>query len=245
MFLNEINYFKVRYCQHILNLLQSQLKMGYKTTLDFLRQLKKNNNREWFTKNKPKFVTTREDFEAIVQLLLNGISKFDQRLENTTPKDCIYRIYRDVRFGKDKTPYKTNFGAVMAEGGRKSDKAFYYIQVEPGGNTFVAGGLYMPQGELLKKIRQEIDYNAKAFTKILNKKSFKDNFPEMEGEKLKKAPKGYAPDDPNIELLKHKSFIVVHRFADKEVLADDFNKNCIRLFKEMKPFNDFLNTAIS
>ncbi len=219
--------------------------MAYKKVLDFLRQLKKNNDREWFTEHKSKFVAAKEDFEIMVQELLAGISKFDKKLEGVQPKDCIYRIYRDVRFGKDKTPYKTNFGSVMAEGGRKSGKAFYYMQIEPGGNSFVAGGLYMPPADQLKKIRQEIDYNAEDLLKILKNKSFKTDFPEMEGEKLKKAPKGYAPDDPNIELLKHKSYIVVHRFSDKEVLAEDFNKSCIKLFKKMKPFNDFLNTAIA
>ena len=219
--------------------------MEFKIILDFLKKLKKNNNREWFTENKKKFVEAKDAFEPVVQKLLDGISKFDKNLTEVEPKQCIYRIYRDIRFSKDKTPYKTNFGAVMGEGGRKSTKAFYYIQVEPGDNSFIAGGLYMPDGEKLKKIRQEIDYNGNDFKKILNKKSFREYFPEMEGEKLKKAPKGYAPDDPNIELLKHKSYIVVHRFTDAQLLADDFTKNCVKIFKEMKPFNDFLNVAIS
>lgn len=219
--------------------------MAYKNILDFLRQLKKNNNREWFTENKPKFIVAKDEFETETKTLLDGIAKFDAKLEGVQPKDCIYRIYRDVRFGKDKTPYKTNFGAVMAEGGRKSGKAFYYLQIEPGGNTFVAGGLYMPPADQLKKIRQEIDYNAEDLQKILKQNSFKQQFPTMEGDKLKKAPKGYSPEDPNIELLKHKSYIIVHRFTDKEILDASFNKTCIKLFKLMKPFNDFLNTAIS
>ena len=219
--------------------------MEFKIILDFLKKLKKNNNRDWFADNKKKFVEAKDAFEPAVQKLIDGISKFDKSLAEVEAKQCIYRIYRDIRFSKDKTPYKTNFGAVMGKGGRKSTTAFYYIQVEPGDNSFIAGGLYMPEGEKLKKIRQEIDYNPDDFKKILNKKSFKQYFPEIEGEKLKKAPKGYAPDDPNIELLKHKSYIVVHRFTDAQVLNNDFTKDCIKMFKEMKPFNDFLNMAIS
>ena len=219
--------------------------MEFKIILDFLKKLKKNNNREWFTENKAKFMAAKEAFEPAVQGLIDNISKFDKRLGDVQAKQCIYRIYRDIRFSKDKTPYKTNFGAVMGEGGRKSTKAFYYIQLEPGDNSFIAGGLYMPEADKLKKIRQEIDYNSDDLKKILNKKSFKEYFPQLEGEKLKKAPKGYSPDDPNIELLKYKSYIVVHRFKDAGVVADDFSKICVKIFKEMKPFNDFLNTAIS
>lgn len=219
--------------------------MEFKIILDFLKELKKNNNRDWFSDNKKKFVEAKDAFEPAVQKLIDGIGKFDKDLAEVTAKQCIYRIYRDIRFSKDKTPYKSNFGAVMGEGGRKSNKAFYYIQVEPGDNSFIAGGLYMPDGEKLKKIRQEIDYNGDDLKKVLNKKSFKGYFPEIEGEKLKKAPKGYSPDDPNIELLKHKSYIVVHRFTDAQMLDDNFTKDCVKMFKEMKPFNDFLNTAIS
>ena len=219
--------------------------MEFKIILDFLKKLKKNNNREWFTDNKKKFEVAKDAFEPAVEILLNGISKFDKRIAEVTPKECIYRIYRDVRFSKDKTPYKTNFGAVMGAGGRKTTSAFYYIQVEPGDNSFIAGGLYMPEGEKLKKIRQEIDYNANDFKKILNKKSFKQYFPQIEGEKLKKAPKGYAPDDPNIELLKHKSYVVMHQFTDAQIMDDAFTKECIKMYKEMKPFNDFLHVAIS
>lgn len=219
--------------------------MEFKIILDFLKKLKKNNNREWFTDNKKKFEAAKDAFEPAVERLLDGIGKFDKRIAEVTPKECIYRIYRDVRFSKDKTPYKTNFGAVMGEGGRKTTSAFYYIQIEPGDNSFIAGGLYMPEGEKLKKIRQEIDYNANDFKKILNKKSFKQYFPQIEGEKLKKAPKGYAPDDPNIELLKHKSYVVMHQFTDAQIMDDAFTKECIKMYKEMKPFNDFLHVAIS
>ena len=219
--------------------------MEFKIILDFLKKLKKNNNRDWFTENKNKFVEAKEAFEPIVQGLIDNIAKFDKRFAEVEAKQCIYRIYRDIRFSKNKTPYKTNFGAVIGDNGRKSTNAFYYIQLEPDDNSFIAGGMYMPEAEKLKKIRQEIDYNADDLRKILNKKSFKQYFPEMEGEKLKKAPKGYAPDDPNIELLKHKSYIVVNRFTDADVLADDFATKCIKIFKEVKPFNDFLNVAIS
>ena len=219
--------------------------MNTKLILQFLKTLQKNNNREWFHANKGKFEVAKTEFEIITATLIQGISKFDKVLTGVEPKQCIYRIYRDVRFGKDKTPYKTHVGALLADEGRKTSKAFYYIHLEPGGKTIVGGGLYMPQGEVIKKIRQEIDYNSAEFKKIINNKKFKTQFGELQGEKLKRAPKGYSPEDPNIELLKLKSYLAVHTFTDKEVTADNFIKDCISMYKTMKPLNDFLNVAVS
>lgn len=217
---------------------------SYKTVFDFLKKLKNNNNREWFHANKEKFVNAQTSFEEIVQDTINNISAFDDKLEGTAAKDCIYRIYRDIRFSNDKTPYKLHLGGVMAPGGKKSKNAFYYLRLQPGNQSFIAGGMYMPEGEALKKIRQEIDYNADAMRKILSSKKFVDYFGEMEGDQLKKAPKGYDPADPNIDLLKYKSFLMVHNFQDKEVLDSKFSITCLKMFKEMKPLNDFLNMAL-
>ncbi|MBK8413382.1 MAG: DUF2461 domain-containing protein [Bacteroidetes bacterium] len=135
-----------------------------KRTLDFLKALKKNNNREWFDVNRSKYEEAKADFEKFVETLLPLLSKENSKLKDLKVKDCVFRIYRDVRFSKNKDPYKTNFGAYFVEGGKKSSKAGYYIQIEPG-NSFLAGGCWMPEAPVLKAIRQEIDYNLKDFEK--------------------------------------------------------------------------------
>ncbi len=218
--------------------------MDFKIIFSFLKNVAKNNNREWFAENKQQYLVAKNAFETIVQKFLHEMEAIEPGLMDMQAKDCIYRIFRDIRFSKDKIPYKTNFGAVLGEGGRKTEKAFYYLQIEPGGKSFVAGGLWMPDADKLKKIRQEIDYNADKFRKVLNKPSFKQLFPTLEGHPLKRAPKGYAPDDPNIDLLKNKSFVVFYNVSDKKVNDPNFLKECMKAFKEIKPFNEFLNTAI-
>ena len=216
-----------------------------KQTFKFLKELKKNNNRDWFITNKPAFDESKAEFESFISELLPRIAKFDPPIIELDPRKCIFRIYRDTRFSKNKTPYKTNLGAhLVAYAEKPHDRAGYYIHVEPG-NTFLAGGAYLPPSEWLKAIRQEIDRNGKAFRKILNSASFKKYFGEIEGEKLKTRPRDYSADHPFIELLKYKSFLAVHNVSDKNAIAEDFSKYSAQIFKALKPLDDFLNQSLN
>lgn len=214
-----------------------------KSTFKFLKDLKANNNREWFNDNKDQFEEAKADFELFITDLIKNIAKFDPSVGDVNPKKAIFRIYRDVRFGKDKSPYKVNFGAHLTSSPSKiHDRAGYYIQIQPG-NSFLAGGAYLPPAPWINKIRQEIDYNTKEFKKIITSASFKKYFGEIEGEQLKTAPKGYPKDHPEIELLKYKSFLATNYCDDKLVLDNSFLKHSTDVFKAMKPFDDFLNRA--
>ena len=216
-----------------------------KDTLTFLKDLKHNNDREWFLENKPRYETARKEFEIFIDALIEEISKFDPSIGHHTGKDCIFRIYRDVRFSKDKSPYKTHMGAHITAAAKRSEihsRAGYYVHIGPG-ESMLAGGAYMPQGPWLKAIRKEIDYNAGEFKKILKSASFKKYFGEMEGEKLKKAPQGYQPDHPEIELLKFKSFLATNNVSDAEVVHDGFLLHATNAFKALFPFDQFLNKA--
>lgn len=213
------------------------------STLQFLKDLKENNNRDWFTENKGRYEEARSNFMEFVDSLIRDISAFDPSIAHQTAKNSVFRIYRDVRFSEDKSPYKTNFGAHFTAAHKRSEmhsRAGYYIHLEPG-QSMLAGGAYMPQGEWLKAIRQEIDYNAEDLKKIISSKTFKEYFGEMEGERLKKAPRDYPQDHPEIELLKHKSFLAVNRCPDELILSDNFSDHCVRVFKALYPFDQFLN----
>ncbi|RLD38672.1 MAG: DUF2461 domain-containing protein [Bacteroidetes bacterium] len=214
-----------------------------KNVLPFLYRLKENNNRDWFHENKKLFEVAKEEVEDFVNHLIPQINTFDPAIGNLEAKKTMFRIYRDVRFSKDKTPYKTFFGAYMAPGGRKSIYAGYYLHIEPGG-SFLAGGSHRPQGENLKKIRSEIYYNAAELKAIINSSDFKRDFGKIEGEKLKRPPVGFPKDFPDIELLKFKDFTLFHRFEDTRLATSDFNNFCLEVFQKMKPFNDFMNRAL-
>jgi len=215
------------------------------STLDFLKKLSKNNNKEWFDKNRDSYLKAKQNVEDFTALLIKEIAKFNPAVGTLQPKNCVFRIFRDVRFSKNKSPYKNNMGAYISEGGKKGNKAGYYLHIQPNGESFLAGGMYMPEAPLLNAIRQEIDYNTAEFKKIIGKKSFKTIFGELEGEKLKTVPKGYDKNHPDIELLKHKSYIVWHKLDDKEIVQKDFLKKSAAVFKELHPFNNFLNRAVS
>jgi len=214
--------------------------------LKFLKAVGKNNNRDWFEKNKQTYLKAKEGFDDFLEGLHKDLVKFDESLASLNPRKAAFRIYRDVRFSKDKRPYKTNMGAGFSEHGKMDQEPGYYIHVEPG-KSFVAGGLYMPSPENLAKIRQEIDYNADKLLKILNNKKFKAHFPKglEDWDKLKTMPKGYAKDHPHIDLLKNKSFVVSHSFNDSEVTKKDFSKKVAESCKLIKPLNDYLLEAIS
>lgn len=215
------------------------------TTLDFLRKLKKNNNRDWFEKSRAKYEAAKNDVEKNVAGVLEGIRSFDKRIPaDLEARKCLFRIYRDVRFSKDKRPYKTNLGAHIQPGGKKAHGCGYYMHIEAGG-AFLAGGIWQPEAPELAKIRQEIDYNFPEFKKIISAKSFKKFFGDLDQEdKLAREPKGYAKDHPAIEYLKLKSFVVVASLTDKDVLSKDYQKKTKEIFKAMLPLNLFLQRAL-
>jgi uncharacterized protein (TIGR02453 family) len=218
--------------------------MIQKSTLSFLSKLAKNNNKEWFDKNRPAYETAKADFKKFIEEMIISAAKFDPAIKHLEAKNCIFRINRDIRFSANKAPYKNNLGAILNPGGKKSFTAGYYIQVQPAGNSFIAGGMWQPETPLLNAIRQEIDYNAAEFKKILNAKDFRKLFGKLSDEdKLKTVPKGYDKTHPEIELLKHKSFIVVHDLKDSDVTSKNFAKHCNEVMKAMLPLNKFLRRA--
>lgn len=215
-----------------------------KSTLDFLKKLKKNNNREWFNENKNLYLDAKEDFDYFVNELIQEISESDSSVAGLQPKDCTFRIYKDVRFSKDKTPYKTNMGAAIQQGGRKSSVAGYYFHVAPE-EVFAAGGIFMPSPEHLLKIRNSIASNYKKFNGILKSKEFAKNFKELwQGDKLKTAPKGFPKDHPAVEYLKMKSYLAWKDIKPEEIFSKDIIKKAAKIFRSMQPFNDFINEAI-
>jgi uncharacterized protein (TIGR02453 family) len=213
-----------------------------KTTLDFLNSLKYNNNREWFLNNQTDYKEAKNNFESFVQEVINEIAGFDPIMRGLEVKNCVYRINRDIRFSNDKTLYKSHLGAFIVRGGKKNgDKyAGYYFHVEPG-KSMIAGGAYMPPSPWLIAVRENISEEPDKFLKIISEKNFVRYFGEIEGEKLKSAPKGYPADHPHIDLLKFKSFLVTSEVTDEEVLDPGFLNHVINVFKAMKPFNDFLS----
>lgn len=215
-------------------------------TLAFLKKIKSNNNKEWFDKNKEQFLEAKAEYETFIDAIIKGLRGFDKKISaDLKGKDCVFRIYKDVRFSKDKTPYKTNFGASINPGGRKSLVAGYYLHCEPG-QSFLAGGVYMPEPNLLNAIRQEIDYNPDAFLKILKSASFKKYFKGLDNEDaLKSAPKGYDKDHPHIDILKNKHFVVSYELSDKQLLDKNAAKNILDGFKAMHPFLEYLREATS
>ena len=216
-----------------------------KNILKFLRQLKKNNHRDWMQEHKPSYQVQRKAFMDLVQHTIDGLSKFETGVQGLEPKDCVFRINRDIRFSNDKTLYKTHFGAYMAHGGRKSMLPGYYLHLEPGNKSILAAGMYRPASNMLAKVRQEIDYNPKDFLKVVKKKSWQEEFGSLEGERLSKAPKGYSMDHPQLNYLQLKSFMAVKRLKDTEVTDPGFTKELLKCYRRMSPLVNFLNTAIS
>lgn len=213
------------------------------STIQFLISLKENNHREWFLEHKKEYERAKSDFENLIKDIIFKIGDFDTEINHLEPKECIFRINRDVRFSADKSPYKTNFGAYMARGGRKGPFAGYYLHIEPG-TSFVGGGIYMPLPENLKKIREHIFDHFDSFQNIITNPSFKKQFNSIEGDRLKTAPKGF-PSDEKYGILKNKDFYTSRQFTDTEILSSNFQKEIIEVFRTMKPFNDFLNEAIA
>lgn len=215
-----------------------------KKTEAYLRKLKKNNNKEWFDAHRTAYDDARAEFTILIEEVLKGISKFDKEIAGLDAKKSLFRINRDIRFSKDKTPYKTNFAADMSPGGKNSMKPGYYLSAAPG-DYYLAGGSYMPMPDKLAAIRQEIDYNFNDFQKILSNKDFKKYFGGIADEgKLVNVPKGYEKDNPAAEILRNKHFIVLHKVPEKIALGPKFPKYAADVFKAMYPFLVFLRKAV-
>jgi len=216
-----------------------------KNLLQFLKDLKENNHKEWFHENKTRYQLVKKEFEQFIAHTIADIAQFDASVKNVDPKKCIFRINRDVRFSKDKSPYKTNFGGFIVPGGKNAGNAGYYIHIEPG-NCFLAGGIYMPPPDKLKAVRTEIYENTEDFKKIINDKTFKKHFNEFFSEdKLKTAPKGFPKDFEDIDLLRYKHYIVSKNISDDTVTSKQFADEIHETFKASYPLNGFIYEAIN
>ncbi len=212
--------------------------------IEFLQDLKINNNREWFDKNRDRYHHVKRVFEMYIEHLIIEIKEFAPEIGQIRAADCTFRIFRDVRFSNDKTPYKTNLGAYVAPNGRKSKFAGYYLHLDPDA-SFAGGGIYMPQATELKLLRNAIYDSPHEFMKIIETPNFKQLFPEIHGEQLKKPPRFFPPEFEFIDLLKYKSYTVFHPINNQQFASHDFNSFIINIFETIKPFNDFLNKALS
>ena len=213
--------------------------------LDFLKDLSENNNREWFTANKERYDVARNMFDDISNKLIVGIGSFDKPILNVNVKDCTFRIYRDIRFSHDKTPYKTHFGVyIAAHGGRKSPFAGYYLHLDPSG-CFLASGVWCPAPNILKALRQAVYDNIDELNEIREEKNFKKYFSHLaEDDKLKTLPAGFPKDFEYAELLKLKHYIAEYQMDEKTLNSEDFCERITEIFKTAYPFNRFLNYTI-
>jgi len=210
-------------------------------TLEFLEELKSNNNKQWFDQNKLAYTQYRANFLDFIDFIIDELRDTDQ-LQGLNAKQSVFRINRDLRFSQDKSPYKLNFSASIAPGGKKSALLGYYISLEPNGQSAIAGGLYMPNPEQLKHFRQAIESDATAFKKIITSDSFHEQFGKIEGQRLKTAPKGYEQSHPEIDLLRLKQIFAMRNYTDQEVLNPDFPQQVLQACQALKPFLDYLNS---
>lgn len=210
-------------------------------SLQFLRNLEQNNNREWFHANRKDYEQSKEEFEKLSQEILTGIAQFQENLLNTSVRSCILRINRDIRFSADKSPYKKYLAAGFGPGGKSSGKVDFYLHIQPNGESFLGGGMWAPTGSQLSSFRQEIDYSPYILKGIIEAETFSNYFNEIHGERVKKMPKGYSVEHPDIELLKYKQLFFVHKYADDEVLSKTFAKDVINGCRILKPYLDYIN----
>lgn len=209
------------------------------STLQFLRELAENNNRDWFTENRKRYETSKKDLEKLVEAVLKGVNEFES-LPNTEVKDCIFRINRDVRFSKDKSPYKQWFSAAIGPGGRHSGRTDFYLHIQPG-ESFLGAGMWAPTPKHLAKFRQEIDFNPQELKSIIEAPAFRDYFPEIWGESLQRMPKGYPENHPDIALLKRKQLFFMHKYSDADVTSPGFAAEIVKGCRLIKPYCDYLN----
>lgn len=211
--------------------------------LNFLSELKQNNNREWFEENRERYKELREHFINFISILIHELSAMDKSLGYPEARKTVFRINRDIRFSKNKEPYKTNMGSFISGGGKKIALPGYYFHIEPGA-CMLAGGMYRPPAPELKLIRKEIFENPKEFRSIINEKEFRITFGELYSEKLKTAPMGYPKDHPDIDLIRYKSYTVAKPVSDEFISHPNLMNESLRIFRTMKPLNDFLNRAV-
>jgi uncharacterized protein (TIGR02453 family) len=215
------------------------------TTIRFLKGLKRHNDKAWFDAHKAEYLDAKTDFESLVSTLLEKMAVMDPSLRTLQLRDCVFRIYRDVRFSKDKTPYKTHLAAGFNQGGKKVHFPGYYLHIAPGGETFCGGGIWRPDGAALKKIRQEIDYNYEEFHGILQERKFRRLFGPLEDDdSLQRPPQGYAEDNPAIHYLKMRNYIAGRGFSDEDLTSRAFTRKIIDAFTTLKPLIDFLGRAL-
>ncbi|MDI6046496.1 DUF2461 domain-containing protein [Flavobacterium yafengii] len=218
-----------------------------KDTLQFLDDLKANNNRDWFLENKKRYEAVKKDYQQLVGDFLDAMKPLDPSLEMLEVKNCTFRINRDIRFSKDKTPYKSHLGVWLSSGAKGMNRSGYYLHLEKGA-SFIAGGLYCPESVDLKKMRKEIAYFHDDLEAILNEKNFKREFKDFdrnEKDTLKNPPRGYEKEHPAIEFLKLKSFECSQRIDFSEVTKKDFVATMSKKLITLKPLNDFINRALT
>lgn len=207
-------------------------------TLDFLRDLREHNSREWFMRSRQRYDAARAAFEAFINELLARLSEFED-FGPITAAEAMYRIHRDVRFSPDKSPYKIHMGALLGKDGRKTTGKAYYVQIQPDHQSLVAAGLYMLPPEHLETVRRAVDADSRPLRAILEAESFKRYFGKMVGEQLKTAPKGYPKDHPDIDLLRYKQFLAEHWLSDEQVVADDLVDYVIEICRALSPFAEY------
>jgi uncharacterized protein (TIGR02453 family) len=215
-----------------------------KPVLTFLSAVQKNNNRVWFEGHRSLYENAREQFEELIDSLIVGLGSVED-LGGITAKDCVMRIYRDIRFSKDKSPYKRSMAAAIRPGGKRSGRLAYYLHLEPPNASVIAGGLHDPEPAQLVRFREAIDRDPKPFKKVVNNKAFVQTFGALEGERLKTVPKGYDRDHPELDLLRMKGVFAVRHLTDAQVLSPRFSAVVIESFTAMKPFLDYLNSILA
>ena len=218
-----------------------------KDSLQFLDDLKANNNRDWFLDNKKRYDVFKKDYQQLVGDFLDAMKPLDPSLEMLEVKNCTFRINRDIRFSKDKSPYKDHIGVWLSSGSKGMNRSGYYVHIARTG-SFIAGGFYCPEAEDLKKVRKEIAYFHEDLEEIINNKNFQKEFGDFDrNEKnlLKNPPRGYEKDHPAIEFLKLKSFETSQKFNIEEVLKEDFVAKMTKKLIVLKPLNDFINRAVT
>lgn len=213
-----------------------------KSTITFLQDLKKNNNREWFTENKKTYVTENNHFISFAEDVLQEMIKTDN-IETPSGKKSVFRIYRDVRFSKDKTPYKSHFSGSFKRA-TKELRGGYYFHIEPG-NSFVGGGFWGPNPKDLLRIRKEIEADASELKEIISEENFINTFNKLDGEKVKTAPRGFDKNHPDIELLRFKQFVISKKISDQELLDENFSIEVAKIFKAMRPFFNYMSSVLT
>ena len=215
-----------------------------KEIYEFLTALDANNNKEWFDANRDTYQKTREQFIQLTEILINEIRDFDKDMPFQDPKKCVFRIFRDVRFSKDKRPYKNNYGTFIAKDGRKGGSPGYYLHIQPG-ELFLGAGIYMPDANLLRAIRTEIYNHPQEFIDLTEDADFKEKFSLYSGDKLKTNPKGFPKEFEHIDLLRYKSYFASISFTEKQLFADNFMDFVVENYSRLTPLVHYLNDAIN